>query len=280
MTNLLSCFWQVMLFTCVPPILLGLAVYLCRGIFVALVDPRRGRRILVACFALSTPLRELGHAIAAVLFMHRVTECSLLDLHDPDGELGFVEHSYNPRNPIAVLGNLFYALAPLAFGLFAVYAVFLLCFGDVMADFSAELSAIAVRGDGFLAYMRAAVLLVPAMLRAQTALPLKLLGFALLLLLCMGIFVSVAEVVDAIGGLLIYAALALGFCGVLMLFDTRVRNFVLEGLRHFSVTVTALFVAVLIAVAVLVALAAFYFLLRALFGTPEQSTALQPYDPQ
>lgn len=280
MTNLLSCFLQVLLLTCVIPIAFGLAVYICRGIFISLVDPHSGRQLLVGCLAPSTPLRELGHAVAAVLFMHRITECSFLNPHDPDGELGFVEHSYNPRNPVAVLGNLFYALAPLAVGLFAVYAVLLLCFGSVMTDFSAELADIAQRDGGFLAYMRAAAMLLPAMLRADTGVFLKIVGFVLLLFLCMGVFVSTGEVLEALGGFCIYAALAFAFCGALMLFDTRVQNLVLGGLRRFCVTVTALFMAVLVAVAVWVALAAFYFVLRTLFSTPEQSTALQPYDPQ
>ena len=275
MGELLSCFWQILLLSCAPFALFGIAVYFCRGCFIYLMG-RHGERFTVCFLALSTPLREVGHVCMATIFAHRVGDVCFLNLHDPDGELGYVEHSYTPRNPIAILGNFFYALAPMIVGLFAVYAVLAVCFGDTMPELSASLSALS--GAGFLDYARLTLGLLPAMLRADVSVLRKLLGFALLLLLCMGIYVSLGELLDAIGGFCIFAGLAFVLCGVLMLFDVRIRNILLSALRGFAAQITALFLCVLLGVGILLLVSAIYFLIHGLFFTGgEDSTALTLY---
>lgn len=276
MGNLLSCFFQILFLTCVPLFAFGLAVFFCRWLFISLVGTEDGRPLLVGCFALSTPLRELGHAIMAVLFMHRITDACFLNVHDANGELGFIEHSYHPRNPVAILGNFFYAIGPLAVGLFSVWAVLLLCFGDVMSDFAATVAALG-ESAGVLDYLRVSLSLLPAMVGAKTGAFLKVLGGVLLLLLCMGIFVSLAEAVQALGGFLIYAGLVFVFSAVLSLFDPRLQRILLDGLRGFATGVTALFLVVLLAVGALLAIGCICFLLRTLRGGRQTETALQQY---
>ena len=279
MGTFLSCFLQVLLLTCGPSLIFAVALSFCRALFVLLAGEEH-RRFLLVALAPSTPLRELGHALFAVLFFHRVTEARFLDLHDPDGELGYVEHSYNPRNPVAVLGNFFYAVGPIVIGLFAVYSVYWICFGRVMVDFRAELAAIAEAGGGFADYFRASLTLPGAMFRADVAIPLKILGAVLLLLLCMGLFVSVRDLLDSLTGFGIYAGLAAVAAAVLSLFDGRIRGAAIDGLRAFAVNVTALWLAVFLAAAVWLVLGALLGLYRVLFGgreRPEPITALQEY---
>ena len=279
MGTFLSCFLHVLLLTCAPTLAFALALFFCRALFVYLVGEDR-RRLLLVALAPSTPLRELGHAFFAVLFCHRVTDARFLDLHSPDGEIGYVEHSYNPRNPVAILGNFFYILGPLVVGLFAVYTVFWLCFGHVMVDFRAALAAIAEEGGGFAAYLGATLTLPAARFRADVAIPLKILGFVLLLFLCMGLFVSFSDLVDALSGFALFALLAAVFAAVLSLFDARLRGAVLGGLRAFAVYVTSLWLAVFLAVAVWLAVGLLVFLYRVLFGTrnPPAETGLREYD--
>ena len=269
---LISTFFESLLLSCGPLIVLGVAVYFCRALFLFLLGREHGHRLQLAFLAPSTPLREVAHALSAILFFHSVTEVGFLNLHDPDGEIGFVEHSYHPRNPLAQLGNFVYALAPLALELFLVYLLLITCFGGVMTTLSAELAALTAAGSGIGAYLAVAFSLLPAMLRAAAPLWLKLLGFAALAFLCMGIFVSLNELIEGLLGFLIYAGAVLVFTAVLMLFDTRVQRILLGGLRSFATTVTALGVVVLTVVAALVALAALFFLFRVLFlTTPEGS---------
>lgn len=281
MAVVISSFFQILLLSCGPLVVLGLAVYFCRALFSFFLGREQGRQLQLLFLAPSAPLREIAHALAAMLFFHSVSEVGFLELHDPNGELSFVEHSYNPRNPVALLGNFVYALAPLAFLLFLCYLVLITCFGDVMGTLGARLAEITAADGGFTAYAAAALALLPAMLQAEAPLLLKLLGFAVLLFLSMGIFLSLRELLEAFSGILIYAVLVLLFSAVLMLFDARVQRLVLGGLRSFATAVTALGVVVLLAVATLLLLGAVFFLVRILFfTTPEgsgQGNALTVY---
>ena len=279
MEQFLSAFMQIVFFLCGPLVAFGLIVFFCRALFVALVGQSTfGRRILLGAFALSTPLRELGHAFMAVLFFHSVEDIKLLDVHAPDGELGFVEHSYNPKNPVALLGNFFYALGPLCLGLAAVYLVFVTCFGNAMSGLIDKTALLAESGGDLGEYLGAAAELLPTMFAGGgVGIIGKIIGVLLLLLLCMGVFVSVYELTDAFSGFVIFCGITAVFSALLMLFDARVQRIVLGGLRSFATVVTALNLVLLLAVAALLLVGGVWFLWRFLFGEEQTSTALTPY---
>ncbi|MFA6995136.1 MAG: hypothetical protein WC249_01870 [Patescibacteria group bacterium] len=65
---------------------------------------------------LGTPVHEYSHAFFALLFRHKITDIVLFSPDVNTGELGHVNHSYNPRNFYQNLGNFFIGLAPLIFG--------------------------------------------------------------------------------------------------------------------------------------------------------------------
>lgn len=66
---------------------------------------------------LGTPVHEISHAIACVCFLHSVQEVSLFKPNPSTGQLGYVKHSYNPKNPYAaILGNTFIPMAPFVGG--------------------------------------------------------------------------------------------------------------------------------------------------------------------
>ncbi len=277
MGNFISLFLQFLLCTAAPFLVLGLAVWFLRQVFVQLVGTNSGRLFLIGSFALSTPLREAGHVAMAVLFWHRVEEVRFLDLNAVDGEMGYVEHSYHPRNPVALLGNFFFALGPVLLGLAAVLIIFLVCFGGVMEQFFTELSALS--GAGTLAdYLRVGVGLIPKMIlsEAVSVFP-KIIGGLLLLLVCMGVFVSLGELLDGLFGAALYAVLALVAALALSLLDERVQRVATDGLRAFATGVLALFLPVLLAVCVLLAAGAVFFLIRKLGAVPETGKALEVY---
>lgn len=265
--NILTCFFQMLLMLCVPPCVLGAGVWLCRRLFCFFVGDDSGMPLIKLTSFLSVPLREAGHAMMAVIFLHRIEDMRLLDLRDEDGEFGFVEHSYNPRNPVALLGNLFYALGPATIGLFTVLIILLGCFDGVLSPFLDHVRDLGEAGAGFLEYAKAAFSLFTDLFTAGAAsVWARVLGCALLALICFGIHVDPVELLDALVGIVMLGALLLLAAGVLMLFDDRVITSAMNGLRGFSTAVSALFLVVLSFSVALTLLGALFGVIRTLFN--------------
>ena len=258
---------QILLFTAAVPLAFGLAVYFCNKTFCALVGTGWGRPILLGLHAFLTPIREFAHLVAAMITFHRIGDFCLLNLHDPEGELGFVEHSYNRRNPIAVFGNFLFAILPAALGLALSLVVVLVCFRGAFSVFSTEVAALIEAEAGFGEYARLALGFLPAIFRdATTSLLAKAVGTVLLLLLSLGVYVSVDDLMGGLGGLLHYAVFVFFFAGVTALFDARARRLILTDFRTFATSVTALFTVVLVFALAALALGAVILVLRTLLG--------------
>lgn len=262
-----SYFAQIVCLICLPPVLFGLAVWGCRQLYVWFVGDDSGRPLIVFSSVLSTPLREAGHAMMAVMFLHRVEDMRLLKLHDPKGEFGYVEHSYNPHNPVAVLGNFFYALGPVITGLFAVLIVLLTCFHGVLDPFLDQVRLLGESGAGFGSYVAATFSLIPALFAGGDAgVAVRILGCVLLLMLCLGIHVTPREILDALFGCGILVAVMAVVTVMLLLFDLRVMRNVLSALRTFAAAVTALFLIVAAAAAAMLILGLAFGVIRTLFN--------------
>lgn len=271
----LEYYMQILLFTAAVPLGFGLLVYICNKAFCALVGTGWGRPILLALHALLTPLREFAHLVAAMVTLHRVGDFCLLNLHDPEGEIGFVEHSYNRRNPIAVFGNYLFAILPAALGLVLSMLVVMIFFRGAFTGLSQSTVALVEAEAGFAEYARLAFGFLPAMFRESTTSLLgKAVGTLLLTLLSLGVYVSVEDLMNGLGGLLYYAALAFLFAGVTALFDARARRLILADFRTFATGITALFIVVLVFAAVALAFGVVIFLLRTLLGDGSHSLVL------
>ena len=87
-----------------------------------------GHRISRVIFKLTTivgtPIHELSHAIACVLFGHKITGIKLLDLSFKNSTLGYVNHSWNTRSVYQSIGCFFIAIAPLITASLIVYFSF------------------------------------------------------------------------------------------------------------------------------------------------------------
>lgn len=70
---------------------------------------------------LGTPIHELGHAIFCIPFLHKIVDMRIFMPNSKEGTLGYVSHTYNPRNPWAQIGNFFIAIGPIIFGSFVIY---------------------------------------------------------------------------------------------------------------------------------------------------------------
>lgn len=70
---------------------------------------------LVTAF-IGVPIHEISHAIACLIFGHKINEIKLLQLNGTS-TLGYVNHSYSKGNVYHRIGNLFIGLAPICIGL-------------------------------------------------------------------------------------------------------------------------------------------------------------------
>lgn len=77
---------------------------------------------------LGTSVHELGHAFFALLFGHKITEIRFFKPDKETGTLGYVKHSYNPRNPIHQTGNFFIGIGPILMGTLVLFLLVLLLF--------------------------------------------------------------------------------------------------------------------------------------------------------
>jgi hypothetical protein len=65
---------------------------------------------------IGTPIHEVGHWIFATIFRHRTTKISIFQPNKKTGELGLVEHTFNPNSLYQKIGNFFIGAAPMIFG--------------------------------------------------------------------------------------------------------------------------------------------------------------------
>ena len=127
-------------------------------------------------------------------------------------------------------------------------------------------------------YLRVGAGLIPKMILSDkvSVFP-KIFGALLLLLLCMGVFVSISELLDGLFGAALYAGLALVAAVLLALLDERAQRVVTDGLRAFATGVLALYLPILLAVGALLLAAAIFFLIRKLGAVPETGNAVELY---
>jgi len=97
-----------------------------------------GWKVVMVTGWLGTPIHELSHALMCVIFRHRIVEMALFRPDKESGRLGYVHHSFNPKNVYQVLGNFFIGTAPLVGGTLVMYALLWLFYpgaaGKAIAD--------------------------------------------------------------------------------------------------------------------------------------------------
>ena len=94
--------------------LIGFLISLINRTFFRLVNYNRG--VCLATGLLGTPIHELSHALMCVVFRHKVHEIKLFQADAQNGVLGYVRHSYNPKNWWQNIGNYFIGIAPILCG--------------------------------------------------------------------------------------------------------------------------------------------------------------------
>ncbi len=88
-----------------------------------------GQKIYLYVFGwLGTSVHELGHAVFALVFAHKISEIKLFSPRSGKS-LGHVKHSYKSGNPYQTIGNFFIGLGPILLGMFLLFLFSWFLFG-------------------------------------------------------------------------------------------------------------------------------------------------------
>lgn len=85
---------------------------------------------------LGTPVHETGHALFALLFGHKITRMNLYKPDPKTGTMGFVAHSYHPRNLYHQIGNFFIGIGPIIMGTLVLLLLSKILFGVSVLEIS------------------------------------------------------------------------------------------------------------------------------------------------
>jgi hypothetical protein len=87
-----------------------------------------GQKVYLYVFGwLGTSVHELGHAIFAIIFAHKISEIKLFT-PGSGKSLGHVKHSYTKGNPYQTIGNFFIGMGPILLGALLLWLVTWLLF--------------------------------------------------------------------------------------------------------------------------------------------------------
>ena len=265
-------FLGVLWYTLGATVICGLAVSLCRSLFIRMMGRGFGRGIVMATSIVGTPIHESGHALMCVLFGHRITDMSLWQPLSDDGNLGYVTHAYRKKNPYHVLGNLFIAVGPIFSGLAVITVALRMGFPDAFADYTASAAGLAASGQSEFRLLGEGLDMIPRILRELTdegrAVPLwgQILSLAVILSVSQHISLSTADIRGGFTALPLYGALILVLTAVCGLLGQSAMDAVSSALRLFSGYMTALLTVALVASLLQLILALPVWLIRLLTG--------------
>lgn len=92
---------------------------------------------------IGTPIHELSHAFFAKVFRHKIDHIDLFHPNEVTGNLGSVNHSYNPNSLYQKIGNFFIGAAPLIAGPCVIILLIYLLLpnaNDILHPFGAKIT--------------------------------------------------------------------------------------------------------------------------------------------
>jgi hypothetical protein len=86
-----------------------------------------GRKGILITALIGTPIHEGGHLIQILIWRHKVIRVKFLQLGDPNGVLGYVEHQYNKSSLYQQVGLFFIGLGPIFSGITSIIIAMYVC---------------------------------------------------------------------------------------------------------------------------------------------------------
>lgn len=218
----------------------GLVAWLARSAFMYLVGDS-AKWVFYASSVVGTPVHEFGHAMMCILFGHRITKMKLLAF--PTGRsrtLGFVEHSYNRKNPWAVFGNLFISFGPIFSGLVVIILVLNLCFTQQWQAYLENSRLMVEFGVGIGEASSVIFSLLVSLFEAfKTDIFRSTLGILIILAVSQHITLSFADLCGCLTALWMYSGIVVVFATVTMLFG--LQDSIVSGLMKINLPILSIF---------------------------------------
>ena len=237
-------------------VICGFAVRFCSRAFSHLTGAGSGN-VFDLTSAIGTPIHELGHAAMCFLFAHKITKIKLWSPKHPNGVYGFVEHSYNRKNPWARLGCLFIGLGPIFSGLAVTVFVLWLCFPTQWNDYLSLSATLTADSMGAGQLLEGILSLLYSLITAFSADWMRsLLGVLVILPVSLHISLSWQDIKSAARALPLYLLMILIFAGATSL--TGISGAVTDFMYVSNIRAMSLFAVVIAFAAVWVAFALLY----------------------
>lgn len=96
---------------------------------------------------IGTPIHETSHLVMCLLFFHKVHDVKFFQINDEDGVLGYVNHSWNPKNLYQQIGNYFIGVAPIVVGTLIIFWAMNFFLPETYSEIGKYFSAIQVLGS-------------------------------------------------------------------------------------------------------------------------------------
>jgi hypothetical protein len=97
---------------------------------------------------LGTPVHEIGHALFCLIFLHKIKDIQFFKPDENTGTLGYVYHTWNPKNPWMVMGNFFIGIGPMVLGSAVLFTLFYFLLPDSAGIWSSIGDNIKSLGNG------------------------------------------------------------------------------------------------------------------------------------
>ncbi len=129
--NMTVFMWEII----VPPLFLALILQLCSQSIRRSCGKLLGHQVFIYLTAPGVVVHELSHALFCLFFGHKITEMKLFSPAE-DGVLGYVVHSYDPKNYYQKIGLFFIGTAPIWGGIGFIFLVSKILLPPEMLPFS------------------------------------------------------------------------------------------------------------------------------------------------
>lgn len=204
MLDVLRCFLLQTVFSVGGIFVFGFLIGLCNRRFYANFG-RYGRTVCILTGLVGTPVHEGAHALACLIFGHRIHEIRLFSINPDDGVLGYVRHSCNPKSFYQRLGNFFIGTAPVVVISLLWALISYLLLPDMFSEMWAEVRAADFSGVFFAAL--GCIARGFAALFSYADRPAWWILLLVGILFCLHMSLSKADVKGALGGLVFLLAL-------------------------------------------------------------------------